>query len=253
MSAKHSQLLARAGAVRRIDALFRAMETDFLLREQFITDPTQILTEYMGGGARVSLEQSVVTNRLIYSVFANKRLLRWFQEYAHRHMDNVPTTEQFLSDFCDATVGHDGRSVVAALAAGCAAGTGIHGLSEHLLHYFINLHTAQMLRQDTDDEGPAAEAEAEDEAHHDRIEVIGEEASSTLTAVTWTTYTTGTGTGTGTGVATRSPFTALRIREQEDAEERVMGPFVPLYAAVTLNALALYAAQLEARGALQHG
>jgi hypothetical protein len=248
MNGRQSRIMARAGTVRRIDALFRAMQTDFLLREQFITDPAQILTEYLGG-TRISPEQSVVTNQLIYAVFANKKLLRWFQDYAHRHIDDVPTTELFLADFCAAAVDHDGRAVVAALAAGCAAGTGVHGLSDDLLHYFINLHAAQVL---SGEEVPE-EADAEDEADHDSIAVVrhDEAAGSTLTAVTWTTYTTGTGTGTGTGVATRSPFTAVQLRSADD--EVAIAPFIPRYAADTLNALARYAAQLQERGAFEFG
>ena len=39
--------MSRAATVRRIDALFQAMETDFLLREQFITGPSQILMDYL--------------------------------------------------------------------------------------------------------------------------------------------------------------------------------------------------------------
>lgn len=64
--------------------------------------------------------------------------------------------------------------------------------------------------------------------------------------MTWTTYTTGTGTGTGTGVATRSPITRVSMRKADG--NVVAGPFIPLYAAVTLNALASYAAELHERG-----
>ncbi|MFK4038903.1 hypothetical protein ACI2LC_24150 [Nonomuraea wenchangensis] len=244
MSERPSRTIARAGRVRRLDALFRAMESDFLLREQFVTGPSEILAEYLTGEA-LAPEQTAVTDRLIYAVFANKKLLHWFQEYAHDHIDDVPTTQVFLADFLDAVVEHRGRAVVAALAAGCAAGTGVRGLSEDLLHYLVNLHAAQFLKH----EEVADETNAE-EAEHDSIAVERDEVAGTLTAVTWTTYTTGTGTGTGTGVATRSPFTALRMRERE---ETVIGPFIPLYAAVTLNELARYAAQLQDNGALGYG
>lgn len=249
MNEEQSKIVSRAGVVRRIDALFRAMETDFLLREQFITGPSEVLAEYLAG-AKISPEQSAVTNQLIYSVFANKKLLRWFQEYAQRRIDDVPTTDRFLDDFCEAAVDRGGQAVVAALIAGCAAGTGVHGLSDDLLHYFINLHAAQVLSGERLDETAVGEETASDEADHDSVAVVGRDpAAGTLTAVTWTTYTTGTGTGTGTGVATRSPFTAVAIQAADGDE--VMSPFVPLYAAVTLNALARYAAELQERGAFR--
>jgi len=54
--------IARAAVLRRFDALFRAMSQDFLLREQFVTDPAQIASEYVygpasrraGGGSSIS-------------------------------------------------------------------------------------------------------------------------------------------------------------------------------------------------------
>lgn len=147
MSETPTQTMARARVVRRIDALFRAMQTDALLREQFITGPSEILAEYLKGG-RITAEKSAVTNRLIYSVFANKKLLKWFQDYAHDHIDDVPSPARFLADFCAAVVDHEGRTVVSALMAACVAGTGVHGLSGDLLHYLINLHAAQVLSGD---------------------------------------------------------------------------------------------------------
>lgn len=147
-------------------------------------------------------------------------------------------TPRLLIRFVDQSYTH-----LTALAAGCAAGTGIHGLSDDVLHYLINLHATQVLSGErTTDESAA------DEADHDSIAVAGNDAAaSTLTAVTWTTYTTGTGTGTGTGVATRSPFTAVPMKSVGDEVE--FGPFIPLYAAVTLNALSVYSAQLQEHGA----
>lgn len=51
-----SAVMSRAATVRRIETLFQAMETDLLLREQFITGPSQVLTEYLVGPS-VSREQ----------------------------------------------------------------------------------------------------------------------------------------------------------------------------------------------------
>jgi len=39
--------LAEAAIARRYEALFKALTNDFLLREQFVTDPTQIFFEYV--------------------------------------------------------------------------------------------------------------------------------------------------------------------------------------------------------------
>ena len=69
------------GVVRRFDALFRAMSTDFLLREQFVTDPAQVVSEFV---YRTQLEPGVAAtiNRLVYSVAANAGLLTWIRRTA---------------------------------------------------------------------------------------------------------------------------------------------------------------------------
>ena len=216
--------MSRTATVRRIDALFQAMETDFLLREQFITGPSQVLMEYLAGPS-VSREQAALTDRLIYSVFANPKLLQWFEEYVHRHTDKVPTGGQFLADFCEATVNHGGQDVVAALLEGCVAETGIHGLTEELLHYFINLHVAQTICRDRDGDGEPG-ADQQD---------VGMQARGTtpfVTSITWTTY--------------------VRV-QHADGDQAISAQFVPPYAAVTLNGLARYAVELQARDAFRIG
>lgn len=221
-STRRSAVMSRAATVRRIDALFQTMETDFLLREQFITGPTQILVEYLGGPP-VARERTDLADRLIYSVFASPALLRWFQAYVHHHADEVPTREHFLNSFCEATVSHGGQDVVAALLEGCVAETGIAGLTDELLHYFVNLHVAQTICEGRDG---GTEADRED---------VGIEARGTtpfVTNITWTTY----------------------IKAQQEDEDLAFSPhFVPPYAAVTLNGLARYAVELQARDAFRLG
>ncbi|MFC8095450.1 hypothetical protein [Streptomyces sp. NPDC057301] len=222
MGAQRSTVMSRTATVRRIDALFQAMETDFLLREQFITGPSQILTEYLAGPS-VSREQAALTDRLIYSVFANQKLLQWFQEYVHQHTDHVPTGRQFLADFCEATVKHGGQDVVAALLEGCVAETAIYGLTDELLHYFVNLHVAQTLCGGGNGKPGADQADG------------GMQARGTtpfVTSITWTTY--------------------VRI-QQEDGDQAISVHFVPPYAAVTLNGLARYAVELQANDAFRLG
>ncbi|MGW2838872.1 hypothetical protein ACWCWD_13855 [Streptomyces sp. NPDC001493] len=222
MSAHRSTVMSRAAAVRRIDALFQTMETDFLLREQFITGPTQILTEYLGNPS-VTPEQTALTDRLVYAVFASPKLLGWFQEYVHRHADEVPTQGQFLTAFCEATVAHDGQDVVAALLEGCAAETGLAGLTDDLLYYFVNLHVAQTICEERDGDTGAGQEE------------VGIQARGTtpfVTNITWTTY--------------------IKARTA-DGEQAFSSHFVPPYAAVTLNGLARYAVELRAHDAFRLG
>ncbi|MEU6482462.1 hypothetical protein [Streptomyces sp. NPDC046887] len=222
MDAPRSTVMSRTANVRRIDALFQTMETDFLLREQFITGPSQVLAEYLDGPS-VSREQAALTDRLIYAVFANQGLLQWFQEYVHRNTDPVPSGTRFLSDFCEATVSHGGRDVVAVLLEGCLAQTAISGLGDELLDYFANLHIAQT---QLSGDGAAAAGDPEELG-------MKAKADSTpfVTNITWSTYT----------------------HLQAVDERAFSADFVPPYAAVTLNGLARYAVELRAYDAFRIG
>ena len=63
--------LSTPGIVRRLDSLFRAMATDYLLREQFVTGPSTLIYNYVYG-IHLSAEQASVSDQLIYSVMANR-------------------------------------------------------------------------------------------------------------------------------------------------------------------------------------
>src|SRR5262245_56518803 len=92
-----SPLLQRAAITRRLNALFRAMASDYLLREQFVTDPAQILSEYVHG-AGLSPATASVSNQLLYGLMANPKLRSWLTKYATDHHDEPPPRDKFLSD-----------------------------------------------------------------------------------------------------------------------------------------------------------
>ncbi|MEU2621964.1 hypothetical protein ABZ642_28145 [Streptomyces sp. NPDC007157] len=220
--------MSRAATVRRVDALFQAMETDFLLREQFITGPTHILMEYLAGSS-VSPEQEALTDRLIYSVFASPKLLQWFEEYAHSHTEKekMPAGRKFLADFCEATVNHGGRDVVATLLEGCVTETGIYGLTDELLHYFINLPVAQTLYSDR-----AGKQDGDPGEGEENVGMQPRDKTPFVTNMTWKTW--------------------YKIQSADD-EQAFSSRFAPPYVAVTLNGLARYAVELRARNAFQLG
>jgi len=100
---------------RRLDALFRALASDFLLREQFITDPAQIASEYING-KRIAPEESAAMNYLIYSCLANNYLISWLRDYAMRSDGKAITQQNFVRDFSTAVVEQRAHHVVSALA-----------------------------------------------------------------------------------------------------------------------------------------
>src|SRR5271166_6033414 len=103
-----------AAVVRRVEALFKAMSTDFLLREQFVTDPAQILFEYVSG-AQLAPEKASINNQFLYAVMSNARMLRWIRYYVLRHRAHPPSRPRLIKDIARAIVEHGGEHVVLAI------------------------------------------------------------------------------------------------------------------------------------------
>src|SRR5262245_5394647 len=106
--------LERAAIIRRIDALFRAMSGDFLLREQFVTDPVQVLWEYVHGSA-LATEKATYANQLLYAVMANPGLRQWYWNYAVQAQGHPPPTRSFRANFGRALAAAGADHVVYAL------------------------------------------------------------------------------------------------------------------------------------------
>jgi hypothetical protein len=125
-------ILSAAGNTRRVDALFKAMSADFLLREQFVTDPSQVLSEYVHG-ERLSPEVASVRNQFLYAVMSNHHLLRWMHAYATHHGGRIPSSNRFMADFGHAVAQHEGQHVVLALMRASAEARGSLNVEEALL------------------------------------------------------------------------------------------------------------------------
>jgi len=109
--------LSGAAAARRVEALFKAMASDFLLREQFVTDPARILAEYVQG-EHPEPRRAEDTNRLVYSVMSNPDLVRWIRDVARRPRHDRAESAAVLADFGRAVVDNGASHVVTALIAG---------------------------------------------------------------------------------------------------------------------------------------
>jgi len=104
----------RAAIVRRVDALFRAMSSDFLLREQFITDPAQILSEYVYA-TKMPPDEASLTNHLIYSIMSSRGLLNWFRDRAFQPHNQMQSDGSFVAEFSHAVVQHGNHNLVHSL------------------------------------------------------------------------------------------------------------------------------------------
>ena len=217
LKAPFTSLISAVATGRRVDALFRSMSTDYLLREQFVTDPAQVLSEYVNG-TRISPDRASVGNQLLYSVMASPGLLRWLTGYADRSRRSVPSRNQFAADFGRAVVEHGNHHVVVALLRSSIERHDVFAPDEPLLQ--IMLHG---LWQGDDDPGTGG----------------GEGTGPGTDPGTGGGGGTDPGTGTGTGGG-----------EGTGPAEGDFGFFGRSYVQVTLQALVQFATHLRNIGAL---
>ncbi len=112
--------LSAAKAAWRTHAMFRAMSADYLLREQFATDPMQIFCDYVFPDRASGLEAETA-NQLIFSVFSNPHLRRWMGTYSRRLGGRSPSRHVFASQFASAVAASPDPLVALALVRGAAA------------------------------------------------------------------------------------------------------------------------------------
>jgi hypothetical protein len=274
--------MQRVSTVRRVDALFQAMASDFLLREQFVTDPTQILSEYVFGSS-VPREQAAGSNQLIYAVFANSGMRKWLQDYCLRRRAVAPTPDEFVDEFSRAVVSAGARHVVTSLINASSTKSGLGGFHEDLLHWLATIG-AHLGNRDGDGgtgdggtgdggtgdggtgdggtgDGGTGDGGTGDGGTGDGGTGDGGTGDggtvATMTSITLTTFITtgdgGTRTGTGpftqTGGGTRSPFTNEPPGTRGAFRPVFDAQFASRHVMVTLEALAHYAIGLERVGA----
>jgi hypothetical protein len=129
--------LRTVGIGRRVDALFRAMSADLLLREQFVTDPAQILSEYVGG-SRLSPQQASVVNQLIHSVASDREVLAWLRDYVAAHRDTPVSRDRFMVDLGRAVAQRKSTHVVLALLRFALEGEDLSAAVDEALVPIVN-------------------------------------------------------------------------------------------------------------------
>jgi hypothetical protein len=116
-----SHTVADAKAAWRTHAMFKAMSSDYLLREQFATDPMQIFCDYVLTD-RASKFEADSANQLIFSVFSSPPLRRWMGAYSRRLGGKSPSRHSFVSQFAGAIAESRDSLVALALMRDAAAG-----------------------------------------------------------------------------------------------------------------------------------
>ena len=128
---------------RRADALFKALSTDYLLREQFVTDPAQIMAEYLFG-EKVAEEVSDAANQLVYAVMSNAKLRDWMAGYSAHLNGGIPTRHGFATEFARALAASGDEVATLALIRGAAEGRDHFVLQSDLLRSIIAILGGRM-------------------------------------------------------------------------------------------------------------
>src|SRR6185436_14288300 len=129
---------AEARASRRVDALFKAVSSDYLLREQFVTDPAQTMAEFVVG-RRLTEDSADAANHLLYAVLSNARMRNWLAQYALHLGGATPSREAFAVQFARA-LGAGGDEITAlALIRAAAAGGDLFFVQADVLRAFITV------------------------------------------------------------------------------------------------------------------
>jgi hypothetical protein len=233
-----------AATARRTEALLRTVAQDFLLREQFVTDPVQVTSEYVAG-SRVAPERAVAANTFVYSVLSNPRLVAWLRESSLDRRHSAAPDDEFLADFAAAIAGADDRYVVGALMRGAQSSERVLDVEVSLLRELFRLGAF------TDDDGTGTE--------------FSPGTGTEFSPGTGTEFSPGTGTemspGTGTemspGTGTEmSPGTGTEMSpgtgtEMSPGTGTEMSGWGGRFGEVILQALVEYATELRSAGALE--
>ena len=275
--------LQSVASERRVDSLFKAMHTDFLLREQFVTDPSQVISEYVSGN-RLPEQGAIALNHVVYSIAASRPLLDWLRGYAVRHARRRPSLDQFLTDFSHAVSQHHGSYVVHALIGAMmhsdhsVSAASLTAIKDGILHVFGPgpdrpgggvILTKGIGIGDTDDEtfntfktegtwtGTGTDTTwTTMDTETGTIFTAGGTVGTETTVTDLETWHTGTDTGTGTdSTGTDSTGTEETGTEETGTDDGRWGfDFSEQnYAVITLVALNRYATHVVRMGALAIG
>jgi hypothetical protein len=99
---------------RRADALMRTLGGDFLLREQFVTAPSQLVSEYLHS-EKLPEEASSASDQLIYAVFSDEALLKTLKQRLSADPQAIDDSEKLADVLADAVAETGAKTVITAL------------------------------------------------------------------------------------------------------------------------------------------
>ena len=124
--------LKDARFAHRTEALFRSLSSDFLLREQFVSDPARTFAEYVLD-ERVGEDLAETANHLLYAVVSSQRLAHWLISYARQLKRKVPPRHVLATSLAQAVARSGDEVAVLALIHAAASESDHFSLQADLL------------------------------------------------------------------------------------------------------------------------
>jgi len=121
-------VLHAEGLSKRSASLFDELQSDEALRDEFIRNPTKVVSEKVTGKP-LPAAQASAGNRFLFSLLANDEFRTWMKVYNRRLLRDRPSEEERLKDFAQAIIRYGDENLMASLAELAASGYGIPGIT----------------------------------------------------------------------------------------------------------------------------
>ncbi|HEX8096218.1 hypothetical protein [Jatrophihabitans sp.] len=224
---------------RRSKALLQTLSTDFLLREQFVTDPAGMHSEYVHRKTGSTAARDTA-NQLIYAIVSNPGMLEWLQSRATASESGSLSNAELADELAEAIGRNGDPAIVASLIKAGASKQASVGVALDLLRAIVvaGREVGRAGTEFTPGTGTQFTPGTGTQSTPARGTEFTPGAGTQSTPASGTEFTPGTGTQFTPGTGTQ--FTPGGITDRWGELQ------------VVLQSLVDYATQLRRAGALNH-
>lgn len=114
---------------KRLIALFDKIDKDEKIRESFIRNPSQYISNDVMN-QNLPPQQLSEANRLLFSLMSNDTMLEWLKTYQSQEVGAKFNKKQFLQDFAKKIAALGDENIIASIVSNASLGYGIPGLGD---------------------------------------------------------------------------------------------------------------------------
>lgn len=145
-------ILKTEGLAKRGAALFKEVNSDEALRQEFLQNPAKVISERV---TKTPLPdgQASASNRFLFALLANDDFRAWMKVFNRRILRDAVDRNTRVREFAEAVIRFGDENVLASLAELAAGGHGIPGITDVAVQFVtgfatpVNQHTKAELSQ----------------------------------------------------------------------------------------------------------